>query len=85
MKTALNGLCAAISVLRAEPKVMMHSVFVVTQVEGEEGKVGFNRVEPNGSFEKTSPGSIIDSPQCSVVLVKFTKNQATRVTALVRA
>lgn len=83
-KNLLEGMCGAICVLRATGRASPCPAFVVGQDASKDGVVSFNRVLPNGGFEQTTPGQIIDAAVSSVLLVK-TGAHGFRVTATTRA
>jgi hypothetical protein len=79
-KNAREAVGMAICVLRASGRTSPAAAFVLAQ--GVNG-VSFDRVLPSGQYEKTTPGAIVDTEQCSVVLLKIS-GHGTRVTATVR-
>jgi len=83
-KSDLSSIAAAICVLRASPSAELGTAFVVGQNGSADSHVSFNRVLPNGGFEPTTPGKIIDAPLSSVLLLKQT-GKGMRITATVRA
>ena len=80
----LSSIAAAICVLRALPSAELSTAFVVGQTDTTGDAVSFNRVLPNGGYEPTTPGKIVDAPLSSVILLKDTV-KGMRVTATVRA
>jgi len=80
-KGVMGCLSGIICVLRSSERAIPATVFLVHQSTTKDS-VSFNRVTPNGGFEATTMGAIVDAPTKAVLLIKSTPLY-TRVTSTV--